>query len=409
MNILVVQETDWIERNPIQHHHLLELMSRRGHGVTVIDYELLWHQKRGRGLTQRRRVFPGVQRIYPGAKVDIVRPGMVRLPGISRLSWLLTNTSELRRRLSQDRPDLVLAYSISNAYLAMRLARRHAVPFIFHVLDALHTLTESPPIRPIAAAVERRVFVGADQVIVANRKLMEYAQRMGASQDKITYVSAGADLTHFQPSDQADQHRHSLGLEPQHDVLLFMGWLYPFSGLREMIAALPAAARRCPTIRFLVVGHGPLLPELERLRDELGLHQYLLLLGQKPYDELPQLLAASDVCLLPFQDNASTRYVVPMKLYDYLAAGKPVVANHLPGLAAEFSQEDGVLLAHGPQQVLEQALALAQDRPRLQDLGAAARRRMEANGDWETVADRFEALLLSHVQPGRGRKQPLSR
>ena len=113
-----------------------------------------------------------------------------RHQGAHRLSWLLANGSELRRLLGQDRPDLVLAYSISNAYLAMRLARRHAVPFVFHVLDALHTLVECPPVRPIAQAVERRVFVGADRVIVANRKLMEYARRMGAAQHKITYLPA---------------------------------------------------------------------------------------------------------------------------------------------------------------------------------------------------------------------------
>ena len=405
MKILVVQETDWIERNPIQHHHLLELLSRRGHDITVIDYELLWHEQRGRGLIQRRKELADVQRVYPGAKVRLIRPGMIRLSGISRLSWLLANMAELRRRLEQDRPDLIVAYGISNAYLALRMARRHDLPVIFHVLDALHTLAESALIRPIAAAVERRVFLGADRVIVANRKLMEYAHSMGADPEKVTWLPAGADLEHLRPIEDEAAARQSYDLKAEDRVLLFMGWLYPFSGLREIAAALPEAVGRCPNLRLLVVGEGPQLPELSRLREELNLHEHLRLLGQKPYDELPKLLGASDVCLLPFQENDSTRYVVPMKLYDYLAAGKPVVANRLPGLVAEFSEEDGVLLASGPRQVLEGALALAQDRPRARALGAAARRRMEANGDWEAVADRFEKLLLEHVRPGNRQKE----
>lgn len=404
MNILVVQETDWIDRNPIQHHHLLEILSARGHRVTVIDFPLFWHKAPG-PLFQPRQEFGGVSRLYPRASVLVVRPGIVRLPLLSRLSWLLGNRAELERRFAQDRPDVVIGYGISNAYLAQRMAHRKGIPFVFHVLDALHTLAEPAVLRPLAAAIERRVFVAAGQVIVANRKLMEYAEGMGARKDGVTYLPAGADLHLFRADLEPEPPRRALAIEPEDHVLLFMGWLYSFCGLREIVSALPEALRSAPAVRLLVVGQGPLMPELERLRDALGLSKNVLLLGQRPYQELPALIAAADVCLLPFEENAATRYVVPMKLYDYLAAGRPVVANRLPGVAAEFSEEDGVLTASSPGQLLATAVALARDRERARHLGAAARRRMEANGDWEAVASRFESLLLACVGGGVGKER----
>src|SRR5207244_4366927 len=113
------------------------------------------------------------------SSIHIVRPAMLRIPPLGRLSWLLANEFELRREFEQRRPDVVLAYGISNALLARRAARIHNVPFVYHLLDALHTLAEPAFLSRLARPVERAVLRTADRVIVVNNHLRHYAVDMG--------------------------------------------------------------------------------------------------------------------------------------------------------------------------------------------------------------------------------------
>lgn len=80
MNILVVQESDWIQRNPHQQHHLMERLSLRGHNIRVIDYEIDWKTNKNEGLISKRTVFKDVHKIHDEARIDVVRPGLLKIP-----------------------------------------------------------------------------------------------------------------------------------------------------------------------------------------------------------------------------------------------------------------------------------------------------------------------------------------
>ena len=79
MRILIVQDTDWSRRNPIQHTHLAERMTLRGHDIRVIDYEILWKEEGEKELLSQRQVF-FVSRVMMDSNIEVIRPPIVKIP-----------------------------------------------------------------------------------------------------------------------------------------------------------------------------------------------------------------------------------------------------------------------------------------------------------------------------------------
>jgi glycosyltransferase involved in cell wall biosynthesis len=389
MKIIVVQETDWLRRGPHQQHHLFERLSRRGHQVTVLDYPILrlhWPQE---PLIAPRREQANAARIYEGASIRLITPATISLRPLARPSSVLSHWLTLSRLIREDRPDVIVSYALSTGLPALQLARRHHIPYVFHVIDALHAIVPTSILRPIARTVERWLFATADEVVLINEHLRDYAIRMGASPQRSCVLRTGVDLERFSPRLDGMAERAKLGIQPDNMVLFFMGWLYTFSGMREVAESLQNAP---VGVKLLVVGDGDDYPTLCAMRDQV-LGERLILTGRVPYERIPALLAAADVCLLPFHTVPATEHIVPIKLYEYMAGGKPVVAAPLPGVQRDVGDGNGVVYAPAREQVAT-ALAL---RDRAQELGCQARAFVEAYCDWNTIADEFEALLLRHA------------
>ena len=407
MRVLVVQETDWVDRNPILHHRMLETLAREGDEIVVVDFDIQWHEKGRRPLLQRRTVISDCHKFLPDASVTVLRPATVRLAGVARPSWIVANGPELRRLFREFRPEVVVAYSISNAWFALRLARRHGVPFVYHVLDALHTLAEPAFLRGVARPVERAVMRGADEVVVINHGLRDYALGMGAPPDRLRVLPMGVDRREPATTPDADADadadadgeaiRRSLGFAPDDLVLVFMGWLYRFSGLPELLDQLHATAAEMPWLKLLVVGNGDLSDELGRTRDRLGLGDRVVLTGRRPVTEMPGFLRAADVGLLPARPIVTMRHIVPAKVVEYMEAGKPVIATRLPGLQAEFGDVAGMLYVDGPEGVAAQVgrtFGSATDRRGVAAaLGRSCAELMAGRPTWDEVTATFRDVV----------------
>lgn len=397
MKILVVQESDWLQRNAHQQHHMLERLSAQGHQVLVLDYPIRWRDDGG-GLLAPRRVHRHVSKVVPGADVTVVRSALPRISGLGKLGWLAMNALELRRAFRTFRPDVVVILGLSNGLIAQRMAKRYGVPVVVHLIDALHTLAEPEALRPIAACVERALLREADRVVVINTALGAYAERMGAAPERIERIPTGADTRRFGPHVDGAALRAEYGIAPHEHVLLFAGWLYRFSGLREVARALAADPGGWGQMRLLVVGDGDLMPDLRRLRDE-RLGDRLILAGQQLAARMPEFLAAADICLLPAHMNATMEHIVPAKLYEYLAAAKPVLASPLPGLQREFGDSAGIRYVDGPEELLAAARTIIGNPHLAASLGAAARRAAVVSGTWENVTTAyFDVLMQSRRQ-----------
>ncbi len=365
----------------------------RGHQVTVLDYPILREHWPREPLWQPRMVVNGQFKVRAGGAVRLVRPGTLSLRPLARLSSLFTFAVELRREIRKERPDVLISYALSTGWPALLLARRAGVPVVFHAIDALAAIVPLAALRPVARIFERWLFRQADKVIVINERLRDYALGLGAPAGKSHVIRTGVNLSRPAAALRARQ-RAELGFDDDDVVLFFMGWLYDFAGVEtvaQLLAGLPEA------FRLLVVGDGDVYERLCALRDaENGPGARLMLTGRVPFERIPAYLAAADVCLLPFIRNAATEHITPIKLYEYMAAERPVLASQLPGVMRDVPPGHGVV--YGPPVDWTPELGKMQDADYRAEVAAQGRAFVEANCDWERLTDDFETLLAQAAE-----------
>lgn len=389
MKILFVQDTDWIRRNPILHNHLAERLVRRGHEYRVIDYEILWRDEGKRELYSRRQTFT-VSRIFRDAHHLVVRPGILKIPILDYASMLYTYHSEIDRQIREFKPDIIIGDGVLTPNLAFRLASKYHVKTAYYCIDINYRLIPFRFLQPFGKLMERQSIKTAGVVLSANESYRDYTVRMGAGLEKTAVIRAGVDLGRFSLDIDGKRVRAEYGFDDADRILLFVGWLYQFAGLKE--AALELARLENKRIKLLIVGDGDAFEELQKLRTDYGLVDRMVMVGRQPYELIPQFMAAADVCLLPFHDNAITESAVPAKMYEYMAMAKPVVATGLRGLRREFGEGAGVVYIDRPVDAVRTAVRLIVEG-KIAALGAKARAFVEPLS-WDKMTDVFESTLL---------------
>lgn len=395
MRILLVQESDWIGRGPHNSHHLMERLSVKGHEIRVIDYEILWNgQKNENGLISKRKVFYSQHKSIDDGNITVIRPSIVKLPILNYVSLLYTHYNEIKKQIESFKPDVIVGLGILNANIAIRLAKKYNIPFVYYVMDLLHGLVPQKAFQPLASCIERNNMKNATRVISVNEGLREYTISMGARRENTEVIRTGVDFNHFKHSIDGKPIREQYGIKDDEIVLFFMGWLYTFSGLKELaleIAKLPSNNN----IKLLVLGDGELWDTLQDIRSVNGLEDKIITINWQPYDDVPKYLAAADVCLLPAYNNDIMKYIVPIKLYEYMAMGKPVIATRLYGLEKEFGNDNGVLYVDHPVDVLNKVSYLIKSR-KIGENGTKALKFVEHN-NWDNIADEFEIYMESLI------------
>ena len=392
MKILVVQDTDWLKRGPHQQHHLLDRFSLKEHEVRVIDHELLWRTEGEKELYSRRQVFYNVSKVDERVNITVFRPAIIKIPLLDYVSMLFTYGREIKHQIREFKPDIIASGEILSTYLSLRAAKRNNIPFIYFEIDETHRFVPFRPLQPIAKILEKKILKKADRVITINEKLKDYAIRMGANPDKTYLVRAGIDLERYDPNIDGSEIRERYGIEKDDSVLFFMGWLYNFSGLKEVAAELAKIKDEKPNIKLLIVGDGDAFDDLQKIRGQYHLDKQVILTGKQPYEKIPEFIAAADICLLPAYPNEEIMQdIVPIKMYEYMAMRRPVITTRLPGVIKEFGDDHGVIYVDRPEDALRRAVELIEDG-RLQEYGSKARGFVEKYG-WDGIVDGFEKVL----------------
>ena len=393
MRILSVQETDWFQRGPHQQHHILERLAERGHEIRVIHYPLLWRQQAASGQVGYPSVARGIRRVTNGPGVTVLSPPFLPVPGLDVNSMGLSHFLAIRAQLRDFRPDVVVGYSILNSFLAMKMAKKSGIPFVYHIIDVLYELVPWRLLKGLGKLLEERNLKGADLVVGINLALLELATDRGADHQKCRLVRAGVDIDRFRGQSNGHELRRRLGIEDADLVLGYMGWVYPFSGLVEMLPSIAGAKDNRKRFVLLVIGDGEAVPQLLSHARSMGVQKEIKITGWQPYDILPSYLEVCDMFVFPALKRNVVEHIVPIKFYEYLAAGKPVIATRLEGISKEFDECPAVHLVDRPEDALPFALELLKDTSRYERDGIAARQFVETNCDWKDVTSRFEDCL----------------
>ncbi len=389
MNILYVQDTDWIRKNPIQHNHLAERMVLRGHNVRVIDYEFFWKTEGKKELISKRQEYQ-ISRMLKNANHTVIRPELMKLPIFDYASMFYFYKKEIKRQINELKPDVIIGDGIITPFLAFHFAKKHEITTVYYCIDIDYRLIPQGFVQPVGKLIERNNIKQADCVISINESLREYTIRMGAKREKTKVIRAGIDTAMFNLDISGDEIREKYGISRKDKLLFFVGWLYHFSGLKEV--AMDLAHLQRDDIKLLVVGDGDAYDDLTGIQEDYGLKNKMILTGRQDYNLLPKFLAAADICLLPAYNNEIMRDIVPIKLYEYMAMENPIIATKLPGIIKEFDNDNGIIYIDKSEDALKKAVDLI-DSNQIKTEGEKARTFVE-NNDWMKVTDEFECFLM---------------
>mgnify|MGYP006159586685 FL=1 len=252
-------------------------------------------------------------------------------------------------------PDVI--YERYNLFLLSGLmaARRLKLPLLLEVnaplVEERSKHSGGLALPRLARWAEGTAWRGADRVLPVTRVLAQHVWDQGVPPQRVVVIPNGINRAHFAQAPSPDEAKARLGLQGRL-VLGFTGFVRDWHGVDRIIDWM--ATPHAPTnAQLLVVGDGPVRADLEAQARRLGLADRVAFTGVIDRDQVPAHVAAFDVALQP----AVTAYASPLKLMEYLALGKAIVAPAVPNLLEVLT--DGVnacLFAEGRPGQLEAAL-----------------------------------------------------
>ncbi len=384
-------------------------LASRGHQVTVLTappYYPQWRvQDDYRPQRWRREWLEGVEVLRAPLYVPARVTGRGRLLqevsfGSSCLYWWLSY-------LLRQPWDVCIAVCppLHSGLIPGILARCRAIPLVIQVqdlqLDAARELgmLRQPGLLALLARLEGFVFGAAQAVVTISQTMADRIRDKGVEPARLHVLPNWADLDTIRPGRRDNKIRQELGLKSE-IVALYAGSLGEKQGLESVLEAA-ALTRENLGIKYLIAGEGAVRARLTAQAAKMGLEN-LSFLPLQSKERFGQLLAAADIHLVVQRQKAAD-LLMPSKLTNILAAGRPFVVTALPetelGRVARDSGAGILAPPENPAALAQAVLALAEDPPARRRMGAQARRYAESCLGREEILARWEDLLNSLAGP----------
>jgi len=378
----------------------------RGAGVTVIT---------GVPNSPSGRVYPGYRNrlrsveVMDGIRVVRVWTFVTANRGTVRrsLDYLSFMLASVPAAVAERPPDVVVGSSpqLLAALGASWAARLRRVPFVLELRDLWPESLEAVGagsramnlgLARVAAVLYRR----ASRIVCVTESFRRILVERGVDPRKIAVVRNGVDVELFARGDARDLTRASLGVGNDEFVVSYLGTMGMAHGLEVVLDA--AAATLHEPIRYLFVGDGARAADLRELATRRGLTN-VTFVGRVPRERIPALLAASDAVLVHLRDAPLFETVIPSKIFEAMAAGKPLI-HGVRGESAEIVEAAGAGITVAPGSAGEIAAAarrLRQDPDLARGMGRSGRLAAEREFDRREAALRMLSVLEEAAREAR--------
>jgi len=307
---------------------------------------------------------------------------------VSRIAWLQSRTFDLVHAF-EGRPVTLLP--------ALYMQKGRGLPLVMDWCDWFGrggSVEERPnPIvrtvlRPVETFFEESFRSHADGSTVINTVLHKKARDLGVQPARVLLLPNGANVLDIQPGDRIEARRR-LGLSLDSPLIAYTGAIFQRDA-RLMAETFDKIHKKRPDSRLLLIGYCNIA--LEKL---VRAPEAVIRTGPVSYRVLIDHLAASDLGWLPLRNSGANRGRFPLKLSDFLAAGRPVVATDVGDLGALLRRERiGRLAPDEPGPLAEAVLALLANEQEREQLGRNARQVAENQLAWSLMAERLEQFYL---------------
>lgn len=233
----------------------------------------------------------------------------------------------------------------------------------------------------------RRLARRSKRVVVISEGIKSFYISVGVPEEKLIVAHDGIDLASFQNPESKEEARKRLGLPNDKRIVMYVGRVDGWKGIPTLLGA---SNHLNGNTLIAVIGGEP--HQVEALKKA---HPNVYFTGFLPYRNLANNLAAADVLVLPntAHDLVSANYTSPLKLFAYMASGKPIVASDLPSLREVLTDEMAVIVeADNPIALASGIQAALEDRTLSQDRAYVARKRVDEY-TWDTRAKHILSFL----------------
>jgi glycosyltransferase involved in cell wall biosynthesis len=313
-----------------------------------------------------------------------------------QLGYNLIGIPLLAARLLAKRTDFLYErYSLFN-FTGVLVARLFGKPIALEVNSpfALEQQRDKQ-IRAFGFAkwTERTICNLATKVIVVSTPLRDIMIELGVKPDKLLVMPNGVRTDTFKAAPSGDL-KTSLGLQNK-TIIGFVGWFRKWHGLEMLVEAFHRSNLAARDAALLLIGDGPAMEDLRREVQRYGLANAVVFTGPLPHEQVPRYLELVDIAVQP----AANEYCCPMKIFEYMALGKAIVAPRQANILDVLKDNEAAFFAAGNGEDLGRAMeALVADNALRCRLGAAGSKALqERSYSWTTNAGRVVEALMSGV------------
>lgn len=271
-----------------------------------------------------------------------------KFPFVFPKSLFFSKILILSKIIRKFRPDLIYERNF-NCTVGSLISIIYKIPLLVEInglvddeIKLLNRSKNSSKVKLVFSKWIRKISLNKATTIIAvtnNIKAwMEYDYNIPS--EKIKTISNGANVELFRPMDK-DKCKKELNLSLKNRYVSFVGNLAPWQGVDYLIKAAPLVIEAFPETRFLIVGDGLMRQEWENMVEDSNLDEYFLFTGPVPFNIVAIYINATDLCVAPFiRDRNEKIGLSPLKIYEYLACGKPVVASDILGVGDVLQKEN---------------------------------------------------------------------
>jgi glycosyltransferase involved in cell wall biosynthesis len=372
--------------------HVVELVSN----LRRLGYRVRWIARRSEGRDMwPDPFFHRVSRIpKPGS--DALRLLQLLMSMVTGAYYIVRHSRACDVVYSRDRFSLLLALPVA------KLLRKPIVYEVNGLTSEQRKMHGKNPFNLLYVwlleTLDKLAFLSAKRVVCVTDAITNfYSERHPKRARKFLTVNNGVSTAIFQPlpvNEEVADLKRRLGFDDEDEVVAYVGNLSIWQGIEYLVRSAPEVIKRIPGIRFMIVGRGPTYAQSLKLVQELGIGDRFKFVGQIPYSSLNHYVNVADVCVAPYTRDIPN---CPIKIYEYLACGKPVICSDIPGI--DNLRPTGALTLVEP--CNPKALASALIRA-LGDMGARARQRelgpsVVSEYTWENTARKVAEVIEASV------------
>ncbi len=355
---------------------MVEAWRGLGHEVRVVS---LIGEQTNTTISQRKR-WEMVSRLIPSGVYEL-----------AELGYNIVGTRKLLRAIREFQPDFI--YDRYNSYntAALRASRRTGLPIILEVNAPVayeRTAYEHLQLKfpRLARRYEKTICSSVDHVFVVSTPLKTYlVQERGVPAEKISVLPNGANPETFHPAIDGSAVRQRYQISDR-IVIGFVGILRPWHGVDMLLEAFAQLHTKYPELHLLIVGDGPIQNELKVQSHKQGVGSNVIFTGRLSHDEVCHHVAAMDIAVSP----RATFYASPLKILEYMALAKAVVAPNMDNIRDLICHgQNGLLFEpESVESLRSQIDKLLQSSELRASIGKAARHKIETQLSWQRNAQR---------------------